>query len=215
MPLPVLSVPQFPNIPMVPGVPPIARSPAFPPSELPPFVSSDSPTIKSALGPQQWGIFDSNGTPVIQSDSVVEVDFANEYRISDYPIENGGFESYNKVATPFDARLIFTKGGNDSTRASFLASAASALQSLNLYSVLTPEVSYANANVIHYDYRRTAKAGATLITLEVWLREVRVTVTSRFTKSTSATSPLNTGTVQAQPLTEAEITAIRTGDQVN
>ena len=79
--------------------------------------SGDSP------GPQ-WGIFDQSLQPVIVGDSCLLVDYRKEFRISDYPIEQGDFASYNKVETPYDFKMTFTKGGSSSDRQTFLTAVA-------------------------------------------------------------------------------------------
>jgi hypothetical protein len=137
---------------------------------------SDNSTIK-------WGIFDTGGQPVIVGQSVLGIEYGKEYRISDYPVEDGAFQSYSKVETPFDARITFTQGGTDADRTAFLTSVADAVDSTTLYSIHTPEVNYDSANLTHYTYRREQKNGATLLTVEVMARQVRVTATATYTSS--------------------------------
>ena len=121
-----------------------------------------------------WGVFDSNGVNVINADSLYAIDYRNEWDIPKYPQEQGSFASFNKVATPFDIRLRFTKGGSNSDRATFLNNLQTVAASLNLYTVVTPEVTYQSANIVHIDYHREAREGATLLLVDVWLNEVRI-----------------------------------------
>src|SRR5574337_124086 len=92
----------FPNVPNVAGVPALLRN-----------VSNIGMAVTGALAvvakygslsnflAPKWGIFRAdNLTPVVIADSVVSVDYRNESRISDFPVELGSFGSYNKVATP-------------------------------------------------------------------------------------------------------------------
>lgn len=205
MPLPNIPVPQYPDVPFAPGVPPVLRQAgALQAQILNPIIPllSDVALIAQFLKGPQWGIFDQNGQPVVVGDSVVAVDFRNEYRISDYPTEDGGFASYNKVASPYNVKLVFTQGGTDSDRANFLRTVASIVASTALFNAVTPEITYTNANATHYDYRRTARNGATLLMVDVWLEEVRLTAAPIFsnTQAPSGAAVVNDGNVQATPL---------------
>lgn len=166
-----------------------------------------------------WGIFDQAGIPVIATspaaaavaDSVVAFDFRREYRISDFPVEAGGFSTYDKIRWPFDARLIFTKGGSLQERQAFLAAIDALIASLALYTVVTPEVYYASATITHYDYTRRAESGATLIVVTVWMREVIPAPAPQFsnTREPSGADPVNGGTVQTQPPTSRQQQSIQ------
>ena len=142
---------------------------------------------------QQWGVF-LNGTPVVIFDTFVSIDYRQTWNLSDYPVEQGGFESYNKVYTPFETRVSFATGGSEGDRAAMLASVAAIAGTLQLFTVVTPEAVYQSVNVKHYDYHRTATNGVGLITVDLWLEEVRVTVSeSGTTAGTSANASGNEG----------------------
>jgi hypothetical protein len=134
-----------------------------------------------------WGVFNSNGQDAINADSLHAIAYRNEFDLSNYPQEQGAFASFNKVATPFDIRLRFLKGGSNSDRAAFLNNLDKVSKSLDLYTVVTPEVTYQNANILHIDYHREAREGATLLTVDVWLKEVR-TVTGAISGGIGTTS---------------------------
>ena len=152
-------------------------------------------------GPQ-WGIF-SGGAPVVSADTVVEFSYKEEYVVADYPIETGAFVSYDKVYQPFDVRVRYVAGGSDANRQALLQSIEAIVGDLNLYDVVSPEAVYTNANVVHFDYRRTSSNGVKLLAVDVWLREVRIAGTSAPSgfdmsnaASPAAADPVNGGTVQ-------------------
>lgn len=200
MPLPTLTIPLFPDVPNLPGVPPLLRS-AFQTASTVVQLSRDLISSLSALPTQKWGIFTSFGLPAIFGDSIKSVEQSQEFRVSDYPQEQGAFQSYNKVQTPFEPRVSITKGGTDNERAQFLSSVVRALASTDLYAVVTPEAIYPSVTLVRYDYQRTSQNGATLLTVNIWLRQVRVTGATAF----SATAAPNGASVQnigaVQPLT--------------
>jgi len=164
------------------------------------LLKNDLSLVSRALLKQrvQWGIF-LNNKPVITPDSVLSFDFKQEYRIADYPMEQGAFQSYNKVATPYDARVSMSRGGTVADRQKFLLDAERITRSRDLYDVVTPEITYHSANIARFDYRRTTTNGVTLLTVDFWLLEIRETVQSVFfnTKQPSSQAVQNNGTVQA------------------
>lgn len=203
MPLPDLLVPPYPNVPMVPGVPALIRSLLFPPTPIPSFMLRDSALVTQPSDAPRWGIFDKAGARVLTPDSVIGFSFMNEFRISDYPIEEGAFESYNKVATPFDVRVVMTKGGKTADRQIFLDTLDILISSLDLVDVVTPDKIYYSANIIHYDYERSSKNGVQLLTVSIFLREIRLASAVKISTvvAPSGADPVAVGAVQSQPLT--------------
>ena len=116
-----------------------------------------------------WGVFGPNGSPVISADTVLSLDYKQEWVIADYPLEQGAFETYDKVATPFEARVRFVSGGSEANRSMLLSSIAAIAGDRNLYDVVTPEAIYPSCNIQHYDYRRTSTNGVGLIAVDVRL----------------------------------------------
>jgi len=54
--------------------------------------------------------------------STIEFDFDQEWTIGDYPVEQGSFQSYDKVQLPFECRVRMACGGPTSQRTAFLNS---------------------------------------------------------------------------------------------
>jgi hypothetical protein len=180
-------------------------------------------------GQTQWGVFDSKGKPLwgqagltLSVSSVLSsliggsgpvlstnsVEYSKEMRVSEYPVERGGFASYNKVETPGRPIVTFCLTGKASDRSSFLNAIDAACKSTNLYSVVTPEATYINHTIERYNYSRRRESGATLLTVELYLVEVRQ-VSAQYTQSqqqsqvnqpqkASATPAQDTGMVQSQ-----------------
>lgn len=189
--------PQFPDVPFSTGVPAVLRSVAArltPPEAL---LTRDSDDI-DRLAASQWGIFDEGFSDVLKPDSIAAVGINGEHRIADYPIEKGQFESYNKVKVPSEYRVILTKGGPLSERVAFLTKLEQLSDDLNLYNVVTPERLYQNVNIVRVSQDRNAQNGATLLTVEVGLREIRQAAAAAFTNTRSAASanPSDRGSVR-------------------
>jgi len=211
----------FPDVPKLPGVPALPRSAAFPP-----FAQAALGIIQGALWrafqiDTRWGIYDSAGKPLADprrfqgltgemlnvlggtTVSTGGVDFGKETRVSDFPTEAGSFASYNKVELPATPLVTLNMSGNESDRAKFLAAIDAACKSTDLYTVVTPEVTYVGYSLESYRYSRHTSRGATLLSVEISLKEVR-TVAAQFTtvqvkdpKAPAATPTVDSGKVQA------------------
>lgn len=192
----------MPFVPIVPGVPAIAGNTFFGVVTL---LTQDALGILASFLEPQWGLF-LDGEPVIVANSVVKFNFKRSASIADYPIEQGGFESYDKVQLPYKVRMSFASGSSAEARTELLASADAAQQSLDLYDCVTPEQTYINVNIYDYDYDRAADHGNGMITVELMGEEVRVNTSTQFTntKTPDAAATQSGGTVQAQTPTDAQ-----------
>lgn len=205
MPAPVLQSTQT----AAEGIPALL-SPENAPGATPALMTGDAPNLLSQAFTDKWGVY-LNGLPVIVADSVLGFEFKASWRIADFPMEGGAFQSYNKIATPYDVRVKLARGGSDDDRQAFLSALEQATASLDLYDVVTPEKIYLSASIADYDYRRTSTEGAKLIVADVHLLEVRSTARADFSNTTapSGASPVNAGIVQPQTPTPAQAAAVK------
>ena len=186
-------------VPNLPGVPALLSGTV---NQVITMMTQDAVDYFSGDFGPQWGIF-SGGGAIVTADTVASMEYKQDWVIADFPIEQGSFESYDKVATPFDARVRFVAGGTEAARAALLSSIASIAGDTNLYDVVTPEAVYSPANIRHYDYRRASNSGLGLLIVDVWLEEIRQAGSSG-TQTTSAPSGAdqqNGGSVQPQAAT--------------
>ncbi len=185
----------FPSIPDLPGVPAIPRSVKFPPVATAALGLLQGMLWRIAQVQTRWGIFDSQGKPLgdpkqfvgiigraLESAGVYgagptlstgSVDYSKETKVSDFPIERGGFASYNKVESPANPQVVLCLQGSEADRRSFLDAVDTACKSTDLFSVVTPELTYINYSIERYNYARRNSKGATLLIVEITLKEVR------------------------------------------
>jgi hypothetical protein len=191
--------PVFPDVPKVPGVPAVARSLLNPGTTTEPKLTEDSITV-TATAKSQWGIYTSAGALALEPDSISAVGYDAEYRLADYPIEEGGFETYDKVALPFQNRVVMTKGGTLEQRRAFLKAIEELRGDLELYNVVTPEWTYLDVNIVRVGIDRSREQGAGLLTVEVQLQEIRQNATASFsqTRDPASADPVSNGSVQAK-----------------
>ncbi|MBF0858160.1 hypothetical protein HKD24_02900 [Gluconobacter sp. LMG 31484] len=175
---------------------------------------------------KQWGIFDSTNTQLLTSGRVMGIEYKNSYMVSDAPIAasdqvGGGFASYNKVKMPYSARVIMvcdgTETGSDGilsaitklipnlsgktgqhVRASFISTLESLCADTNLYSVVTPEFTATNANILGYRWRRESRSGVTMLMAEIMIQQIRNTGTAAYTNTAQpqGEEAVQNGTVQ-------------------
>lgn len=204
MPLPNIVKAAFPNVPNLPGVPSIPRSPNFPPAVQSVLGLAEGKLWQAIKGHPNWGIFyTGTTTPVAYPDSMLDMNYRNESKVSSFPVQDGAFANYNKVANPYNIKVRLVKGGSEQQRATFLSALESIANSLNLVDVTTPERTYINANITGLDYRRSTENGANILIVELSLIEIRqvsvqYSATAPNPAQPSGADPKNNGKVQPQ-----------------
>lgn len=194
----------MPNIPNLPGVPNLSSYSA---STII-LMTADILRFFGVPSVPQWGIFRS-GIPVLVADSVVSFEIKQDFSISDYPVEQGSFQSYNKVQLPTDIRVQLACGGDDAKRQAFLYAIDAVINTTDLYDVVTPERVYVGYNFSHRDFRRNAKNGVGLLLVDLWMTEIRQTGTATFTNTQQpgVAGAQATGNVQPQEPSPAFVQA--------
>ncbi|WP_321945827.1 phage baseplate protein [Paraburkholderia sp. J10-1] len=194
-----MSLIPFPDVPPVAGVPDLNRLPltvgvltgatqALQGLDYFGFLPCDSP---------QWILADDEGNAIVTPDSVVDLGYRGEDRIASYPVEQGSFASYNKVAQPQELTLRLSCGGRNMGRDTFLAELGFLRTSLTLVNIVTPEITYRGYNVDRVDYIRKSSTGLSLITAEVHFGEIRTSAQASYsnTAQPSGNDPQSQGWV--------------------
>lgn len=218
-----MSLYPYPDVPPFPGVPELPRSPLFPPAATIGLGLVEGVLLSILQIRTQWGIFDIEGNALGNpaqfagipaeilnpiglgaSLSTNSVDYRKETRVSDFPVERGGFASYNKVEIPATPSVTLCFEGTESDRTTFLNAIDAATKSTQLYNVVTPEITYVGYTLEDYRYERRALRGATLLMVQIDLVEVRQ-VSAVYTKAVivapkdpGATPAASNGVVQPQ-----------------
>lgn len=172
----IIPKPQFPNVPQLPGVPQVLRSLQFP-STLPPGLGTAVAlkALWSALTVKpQWGVYDKNGKLMVEPDTIRDFGHHMESGLANYPMQRGSFANYNKVASPFEVVLRMSKGSTLGARSAFIATLTAMQADLELYTILTPERSYFNCNILRVETNRRSVQGAYLLAdVDVFFQEIR------------------------------------------
>lgn len=230
--------PQFPNVPALPGVPQIGRL------QLPGPIAAGASNayellslgqelgtsiafafgltpLYSGLGlrPLQpsYSIIPVTGTSGITPDSAMEVEVHADSGVMSHPIEQGGFEAYNRVQEPIVIRLLLACQGKKMARTDFLSTLESMREGTNLYTVALPDALYKNMVLKGYGYKKSAERGAVTIWADTEWREARstnVVLSTPVSLQPQGAVPSNLGSLAPQipaPLSLAAILASPVG----
>jgi hypothetical protein len=180
---------RFPNVPKLPGVPQLVRASTALQSAILPTVGLGIAGARLALAilaKPQWGVYRYDppappgdgivdavtgetelaevvvrpSNPVITPDNIFRVAYLQEFSLPEVPLQEGGFATYNKVASPYEMELRMTKGGTLAERAAFLDDCERAAASMTLYRILTPERTYQPVNIQGFSVMREGAQGA-------------------------------------------------------
>ncbi len=129
----------------------------------------------------QWGILNSEGISftgfgaslIGAVQSMYSLNYNKQMAVADFPVEQGGFASYNKVEMPANPIIVLNFMGNVSDREQFINAIDVATKSTDLYTIITPEITYVNYTIEKYNYSRSAARGKTLISIQLYLKEIR------------------------------------------
>lgn len=183
------------GVPKVPGVPNLGSYAASA------IVLLIEDVINLVIGEPQtlWGVY-LDGELVIESDSMVSFDLRQDLPVSDYQVEEGAFQSYDKVQLPTEIRLRVSAGGDLVNRQRFLQSIDAVMNTTDLYDIVTPEMIYPSYNFSHRDFRRQSDQGNGLIVVDLWMTQIRETSQATFTNTAQpgAAGQQNSGNVQPQ-----------------
>ena len=67
-----------------------------------------------AASTPHWALISDKGTTVAPFDSMLSIDVKNESKLLSSPVEEGGFASYNKVASPLDIYVELAASASES-----------------------------------------------------------------------------------------------------
>ncbi len=207
---------QFPTVPPFPGVPNLARSGT-------PASVSDSATTSGAnaalatqLGLPVTVIFGNSplfsslnlqpfdpsysikGAATMEPDSMVELDLDASSSIMTHPVEQGGFDAYNRVQAPIKIRMLLACQGINMPRTGFLSALEGMREGTDLYTISTPDTTYYNMALKGYSYKKAAERGAVTIWADTQWEEARSTNVT--VSTTSSVQPQGASTSDLGPV---------------
>lgn len=196
---------DFPDVPALAGVPELRRQPGADTADSS-AASADFSDVEDAL-PPTWGVYDANGMRIIAPDSVLSFKYNGVSKVASYPLELGGFSSYNKTYTPYTIDISMTCAGQgEMAREDFLGTLGDMRSALDLYAIVTPDQVYQNANLVSYDYTLDRKDNGSLLTVNAHFIEINLTASAVYAQTaTAAATPKKTsGTLKPLDLNKVQ-----------
>ena len=120
----------------------------------------------------EWNIYDDHDVPVLPFDTFFDTSHSFESRVAEKPVELGGFVSYNKTLSPFTQVVRLGVTSNPTELGEFLEMLDDLAIGTELVSIVTPEKTYLDVNVISYDYARTTAVGVDRLIVDLTFQEV-------------------------------------------
>lgn len=155
----------------------------------------------------KWIIIDKSFHQAIFPDSILSIDARSDSKVATHPVEKGSFAAYNKTQMPNEVRVVMACSGSGvSTPSDFLQTLEKMKQSTDLFTIGTSDNVYSSLSLTHYDVRREATKGATMILVEAIFVEIRQTATATYTttQEPSGSDVKNNGQLTAQTPTAAQ-----------
>lgn len=122
--------------------------------------------------PNIWGVFRKDGSPAFDVDSFASLTHDDPAKVGTFPVEDGGFASYDKVDNPFRCKVRLSVGGDDARMQAFLTALRAAKKSLELFDVATPQQTYLGVNLEKTAVMRD-QAGQGRVVAELDFLEIR------------------------------------------
>ena len=118
-----------------------------------------------------WAIAYMEGGAVFDVDTFVSMPhYEHRQKVSNFPIEKGGFIAYNKVNEPRKLRVKLAVHGGARVKA-FLKDIETELMSVSLYKIITTERTYKNMTLEGATYPRDLKS-VDMVTAELTFLEI-------------------------------------------
>jgi len=158
----------------------------------------------SALMPRQWAILDEKGGAAVSFTSFIDLDYKNEGKALEYPVEEGSFATYNKTRNSMELRATVAIQGTDADFNDLLSKLEDYQAKAAKLSIATPSDFYEGFTLEGLTYKRTVQNNAHMLTVELVFKEVREVKTQVTTgvitkpKNPTSASKQNTSKTQTQ-----------------
>lgn len=120
-----------------------------------------------------WTVTDKDGQALAVFDTFFGCDYRGESKVASKPVEQGGFASYNKSASPDTVNVALGKTGKPSELTALLDALQQLRDSVDLVSVVTPEKTFLDYTLESFDYQRSASSGVDRLLVSLRLVEVK------------------------------------------
>jgi hypothetical protein len=195
----------------IPGLPPLPPSVNLSSFSIPSLSSFESAAAGASPLPQsqsqapQWGVFDVNNNPAITAyDSMITFEYQTEMRMLSYPIEDGAFETYDKVKVPDHITIRFSCGQTQDMRSQLIAELQELRDNFDLYSVVTPTITFVSMSMSGFRYRHDL-ASSNMIVVDCIFEQVVATASATYTTVGALDASNVTSPTSADPVSGGSV----------
>lgn len=128
--------------------------------------------LNAMLAPT-YALLNQKDEKVITPDGPVEFEMKGDASVSTYPVELGGFQSYNKVVNPEDFSLsLLCSGHGPMSHKDFLTACSELKNGASVIKLVTPKYVYPYVTCTGMSHQTTARNGVTLLKVNLTFKEV-------------------------------------------
>lgn len=120
-----------------------------------------------------WDIFDADGKRLLEFDTFFSIDAMSDAQVTQAPVENGSFASYNKQTAPTRATVVLGYTGTSLVRSAIIKKCEALIAGTDLVSIVTPDRTLLDMSLVAMDYRYRAEAGIDRLVVALTFEEVR------------------------------------------
>ena len=142
-----------------------------------------------------WDIFDADGKRLLEFDTFFSIDAMSDAQVTQAPVENGSFASYNKQTAPTRATVVLGYTGTSLVRSAIIKKCEALIAGTDLVSIVTPDRTLLDMSLIAMDYRYRAEYGIDRLVVALTFEEVRQ-VLAEYTSSSAAGTALSSTQVK-------------------
>lgn len=130
-----------------------------------------------------WTVADEKGMDLIEFTSFIGLSVTSDSDAPKQPVEQGGFYTYNKVASPVEATVTLAVQGDNATFQRVLDTLHTFTREARFISVITPEREFPSMTLTSFNYGRKGDEGISMLVVELKIREVRL-IPPRYSSTT-------------------------------
>jgi hypothetical protein len=159
-----------------------------------------------------WDIFDADGKRLIEFDTFFSFDAMSDAQVTQAPVENGEFASYNKQIAPTRSTVVLGYTGSSLVRAAIIKKCGALIAGTDLVSIITPDRTLMDMSLVGMDYSYRAEHGIDRLVVALIFEEVRQ-VAAEYTTASTTTGGSSASLSTAQVKNSADASTRDVGKQ--
>lgn len=159
-----------------------------------------------------WDIFDADGKRLLEFDTFFSIDAMSDAQVTQAPVENGSFASYNKQIAPTRSTVVLGYTGSSLVRSAIIKKCEALIAGTDLVSIVTPDRTLLDMSLVGMDYSYRAEHGMDRLVVALVFEEVRQ-VAAEYTTTSATTGGSSASLSTAQVKNAADASTRDVGKQ--